>query len=406
MTDTTLRAPTLGHGFGPPTAVADPAPHESPLSPLPERTLRIAMIGSRGIPARYSGIESVVEVVGAGLADRGHDVTVYCWREGRSSPVTHRHVRLRYLRAPAVPGLGAFAHSLMSTLHALTQGYDVIHYHALGPGLFSVIPKFLTRARIVTTVHGRDDQRAKWGKAAQALLRLGAWVSARTPHTTLVVSEELRRGYRDEFERNVVVVPNSIEIDDGPTDALDELGIEAGNYILTASRVVPEKRIEDVIVAHREASTRQPLVIMGGASGTESYVESLRQLVGPQQQVVFTGPIYGRDFDIIVRHARLFVSASELEGLPTTLIKAGLSEVPVLVSDIEAHREILRGTSNDRFVPVRDTASLASALDSALGASASQLRFESGALARDLADRFAADRAVALHELVYLRGTP
>ncbi len=102
------------------------------------RPLRIAMIGTRGVPARYSGVETVVEALGAALVERGHEVTVYCRRDGSARPAEHRGMRLRYV--PTVPGGGiaAFVHAFVATLDAIPRRYDVIHYHAVGPGLQAV----------------------------------------------------------------------------------------------------------------------------------------------------------------------------------------------------------------------------------------------------------------------------
>src|SRR5438874_6973552 len=136
------------------------------------------MIGQRGVPATFGGIEHHVEELGARLVERGHEVTVFC----RTNYVArglgqHRGMFLRPLPTVSTKHLDAFAHSALASVIAVGGPYDVVHYHALGPGLFAPIPRYLSRAKVVQTVHGLDDERAKWGPRASRLLRAGRWLS-------------------------------------------------------------------------------------------------------------------------------------------------------------------------------------------------------------------------------------
>ena len=152
--------------------------------------LRIAMIGTRGMPANYGGVETVVDVLARQLVLRGHDVTVFCRSEDyETQPPMIDGVHLVYLPASASSGAGAFIHALRAALHCIGRGFDIIHFHALGPGIMSVLARLLTRSTVAITVHGRDDKRDKWGRGARLLLRVAASISARVPHTTLVVSK-------------------------------------------------------------------------------------------------------------------------------------------------------------------------------------------------------------------------
>src|SRR5436305_15215198 len=150
--------------------------------------MRIAFIGTRGVPATFGGIEHHVEEVGSRLAARGHDVTVYC-RANYVPDGTSEHKGMRLARLPTVSSkrLDAIVHSALSTARALGQGYDVVHFHALGPGVLTPVPRYASRARVVQTVHGLDDERAKWGPGARAMLRGGSWLSAHVPDATVAV---------------------------------------------------------------------------------------------------------------------------------------------------------------------------------------------------------------------------
>ena len=372
------------------------------------RRLKIAMIGTRGMPAQYGGVETVVDVLARQLAARGHDVTVFCRSEDyERHPPMLDGVKLVYLPASSSPGVGAMIHALRAAFYCVGRGFDIIHFHALGPGLLSIIARLLTRATVVMTVHGRDDRRDKWGRGARAVLRIAASVSARVPHATFVVSRALADDYADQFGRATTVVPNSVNaiepVPPGPT--LERFGLEPGRYLVSVGRLVPEKAPHDLIAARRRAMTDFPLVLVGGAAGTEGYVDHLRELAGDNGDVVMTGPLYGRELAEILTNAGVFVTGSTLEGLPTALIEAGRAGLAVIASDIAPHREILDcadGGDGRRTYPVGDVDALAESM-TLVARNIEVERFGAKQLAAELDERYAPPVTAAVHEAGYLR---
>src|SRR5436309_10069267 len=173
--------------------------------------MRVAFIGTRGVPATFGGIEHHVEEVGSRLAARGHDVTVYC-RANYVPEGTREHKGMHVARLPTVSSkrLDAIVHSALSTVRAVRRGYDIVHFHALGPGVMTPVSQYASRARVVQTVHGLDDERAKWGSGARALLRGGGWLSARVPDATVVVSRTLADHYLVKYGRPTTYIPNGV----------------------------------------------------------------------------------------------------------------------------------------------------------------------------------------------------
>ena len=165
--------------------------------------MRIAMIGQRGIPATFGGVEHHVEELGSRLAERGHQVTVYSRSNYTSERQTiYRGMRPRYLPTVSSKHLDAIVHSTLSTVDAMLADADIVHYHAVGPGLPAVLPRYLSGAKVVLTVHGLDAERAKWSRSAQLVLRFGQWMSARVPDATIVVSRDLAHHFRDRYGRS------------------------------------------------------------------------------------------------------------------------------------------------------------------------------------------------------------
>jgi glycosyltransferase involved in cell wall biosynthesis len=308
------------------------------------RRLRIAMIGQRGVPATFGGIEHHVEELGARLVERGHEVTVFC----RSNYVHQTDTEHRGMRLARVPTIGtkhldAFAHSAASTLAAMRSSYDVVHYHALGPGLFAFAPRFASRARVALTVHGLDYQRAKWGKGARGVLRTAGWLSARVPDVTVTVSKALTEHYRNHYNREAVYIPNGVvPISPRPRTALeDSLHLNGKQYVLFVGRLVPEKLPDLLIKAFGRIRGDLHLVFAGGTSFTNDYVKSLKMLAASDPRIIFTGYIFGEALEALYTNASAFVLPSELEGLPLTLLEAAASGTPIVASDIAPHVEIV-----------------------------------------------------------------
>lgn len=369
-----------------------------------DRPSKIAMIGSRGMPAKYGGVEKVVDVAARELARRGHDVTVFCRRgDYDERPPMVGGVHCVYLWSPATTGLAALIHSTLATIWALPRRYDVIHYHALGPGLMAIVPRVLTGARIVQTVHGRDDKRAKWGRFPQKILGIGARSSATVPHVTMVVSNHLAKEYRDEFDRDTIVVPNATGAAPSaePGACLEQFGLEAGRYVVSIGRIVPEKAPHELVSAFVGTDLDTKLVIVGGSAGTDDYARTIKGSARGDDRVLFTGPIYGDDLAELLNGAAIFCTASHLEGLPTALIEAGRTATPCLASDIEPHLEILgRERPGRRTFRTGDGDHLVEKLGAML-ADLDGERAGAQTLASGLERRFSVARAADVHERAY-----
>ncbi len=307
--------------------------------------MRIAMIGQQGIPARHGGVEKAVEELSARLAERGHEVHVFNrWTPGRKLR-RHRGIRIRYVPAFGGKYLGNLTQSVMGTAAAAVGGYDIVHFHALGPCLASPIARMRPHSRVVVTLQGRDDQRAKWSKPAKVILGLAAWMSANVPHGGIAVSKMLQREFADEFGVDTTHIPNGVSAPGAPApvqeDPLERFGLEPGRYLLNVGRLVPEKAIDHLLAAFPNVPGDVRLAIVGGSSHTDEYQDKLAALAAKDPRIVLTGPIYGAEKDRIFRNALGYVMPSLLEGLPLALLEAISYGLPVVVSDIEPHLEVV-----------------------------------------------------------------
>jgi glycosyltransferase involved in cell wall biosynthesis len=307
----------------------------------PERRLglRIAFIGGRGVISKYSGIETYYEEVGKRLAAKGHEVTVYC--RTYFTPQIRQHNGMRVVRLPTIRSkhLETVVHTLLSTLHVLTQPYDLVHYHALGPALFSFIPRLVGKKTVVT-VQGLDWQRKKWGCLASAVLRLGERAAVQLPTATMVVSETLQSYYRGRYIAKTFYVPNGGVLRElGMPMKIFDWDLEPGKYILFLGRLSPEKGCHLLVQAYEQLDTEMKLVLAGASSYCDEYSRKLLGHAG--ERIKILDWVAGDALDELLTNAALFVLPSDLEGLSLALLDAMGAGLCVLASDVPENREVV-----------------------------------------------------------------
>jgi glycosyltransferase involved in cell wall biosynthesis len=366
--------------------------------------IRIAFIGQRGVPAGEGGIERHVEELGARLAARGHEVTVYCRRNYLSDrPAMHRGMRLRHLPTISTKSLDFIAHTALSTLLAMPGRPDIIHYHAIGSALVAPLPRVASRSGIVLTVHGLDQDRAKWNGPGRVMLRVAAGLSASVPHATITVSQALADHYRDRYGREATYIPNGAPAAErrSPSRMAERLGLREGRYFLFVGRLVPEKRPDLLVRAFRRLPGDIRLVIAGSSGFTDGYAASVAALAAADPRVVMAGGVYGEDLAELYSNAAAFVLPSSLEGLPITLLEAAAHSAPVIVSDIPPHVEVV-GTDGpgSHLVASGDETALTAAMAAALADPEAE-RLGADALRRRVVQRYSWEVAAASTELIY-----
>ncbi len=298
--------------------------------------------------------------------------------------------------------LDAIGHSGLSTVFTLNSSFDVVHYHALGPGLIAPVARALSGATVIQTIHGLDNDRNKWGGFAQRVLGLAAWMSARVPDHTIVVSEALQAHYQQRYGREAACIPNGVERGvTASADLLEKFGLKPSKYVLFVGRLVPEKAPDLLIRAFSKLDTSARLVIAGGSSFTDGYVQQLTQLAAKDDRVVMPGYVYGQDLAALYSHAGAFVLPSALEGLPLTLLEAAGHGTPIVASDIPPHREVLRADGvGHRLVREGDEDALAIAIAGTLHAG-STARTSAKRMREDVLRRYDWDAAADTTEAVY-----
>ena len=326
------------------------------------------MIGQKGYPPIHGGIERHTAELARRLGPLGFDVDIYSRPHYSDLDGPTDIPGVTVLRRPSVPTkhLDAITHTCLASVDVLRRPVDIVHYHALGPGLLAWVPRWLGGRATVVTVHGLDWARDKWGPLARSVLKLGERASARVPHRTIVVSRALRDHYLKVHQAATDYIPNGITPPVYRTvDVLRAEGLPE-QFVLFAARLVPEKGCHLLLEAHaslpRELRQAYPLLIAGDAGFTDAYATDLQRRA--HAEVRFLGYVHGTILEALFSHAEVLVLPSSLEGLSITLLEGLGYGRCCLTSDIAPNVEAAAG--NAVTFPSGDAVALGSALEALL----------------------------------------
>jgi glycosyltransferase involved in cell wall biosynthesis len=315
---------------------------------MPVKPLKIAFIGARGVIGTYSGIETYYEEVGSRLVGRGHSVTAYCRSYFTPDVPTHRGITIRRLPCLRSKHLETLSHSILSTLDTLGRRFDIIQYHAIGSSPLALVPRALGRTTVVS-VRGLDWQRAKWGRFARAVLRFCESASVRCPNATVVVSRTLQQHYLATHGREPFVIPNAVvPAEPRPAERIKQYGLEKDGYLLFAGRISPEKGLHTLLEALRPLATEKKLVLAGGSSYSDNYIENLRR--SAWDNVLLLGKVDRETVGELFSNCYAFVLPSVMEGLSIALLEALSYGSCIIATDIPENLEVI-GSAGLTFPP-------------------------------------------------------
>lgn len=307
--------------------------------------MKIAILGTRGVPARYSGFETCAEELGSRLAKRGHDVTVYC----RNQYLDYPHSTYKGMKLVKIPTLknkylDSMVHTFISCLHAVPRRYDIIFMMIVGNAPTAIVPK-LARQKVVLNVDGLDWKREKWPTAAKKFIQWTEWVATWLPDEIVTDSRVVEQYYKNRYKSGSIYIPYGSEVSPlppGPT--LQKFGLEPRRYVLFVGRLVPENCAHHVVQAFnrvRLTSGNEDMkcVIVGDAPYAEEYIAQLKADAGPN--VVFTGYCFGEGYRELGSNAYAFVESSGVGGTHPALLEAMGMGNCVVVNGTEENLETI-----------------------------------------------------------------
>lgn len=283
--------------------------------------MKIAILGTRGIPANYGGFETFAEQLGTRMAARGHEITVY-GRKHYSTTVRRSYNGVNLVILPTIRHkyFDTVIHTLLSALHAMVQGYDVILICNAANSIFAILPRLFGTPTLVN-VDGLERKRKKWNWLGRTYYLLSEWLSTFMPTRIVTDALVIQDYYATRYGKESAMIAYGAEVARrAAPEKLERFGLMPNHYVLYVSRLEPENNAHLVIDAYERVKTDMPLVIVGGAPYAAEYIAQLKSTRDPR--VKFTGFVFGEDYRALQQNAYCYVHATEVGGTHPALIEA------------------------------------------------------------------------------------
>ncbi len=298
--------------------------------------MRIALLGTRGIPANYGGFETFAEELSVRLVERGHQVTVYCRQLNRDAE--YRGVRLRHLPTIRHKYFDTVAHTGLSTLDLLFRRFDVVLYCNAANAIFTLAPRMVGMPAALN-VDGVERHRKKWNVVAKAYYRLSEWIATWSASKVVTDAQSIRQYYFESYGKKSTFIPYGAEVGAvKEANLVCNLGLQPGKYVLYVSRLEPENNALLVRQSFERVNSEFNLVIVGGAPYADVYIEEVKKTADPR--ILFPGAIYGEGYRQLQSHCHVYVQATEVGGTHPALIEAMGRGAMVLYLDNPENREV------------------------------------------------------------------
>jgi glycosyltransferase involved in cell wall biosynthesis len=284
--------------------------------------MRIAILGTRGIPANYGGFETFAEHLSTRLAARGHDVTVYC-RAHYTSPreLEFQGVRLKVLPTIRHKYFDTIVHSFLSALHSVPRRYDAALICNAANAPFASILR-LTGTPVALNVDGLEHKRKKWNSIARRYYLLAERLATILPNETVTDARVIQEYYLARYRVASTMIAYGAEVERRPDPSVRRWRVEPNRYVLYVSRLEPENNAHLVIEAFKRVRTAHKLLIVGDAPYARDYIADLKARARRDRRIIFTGFVFGRDYRALQQNAYCYVHATEVGGTHPALLEA------------------------------------------------------------------------------------
>jgi glycosyltransferase involved in cell wall biosynthesis len=285
--------------------------------------MRIAILGTRGIPASYGGFETFAEHLSTRLVARGHEVTVYC-RAHYVSPrqLEYHGVRLKVLPTIRHKYFDTVIHGFLSALHAVPGRFDVALICNAANAPFAPILRF-TGTPVAINVDGLEHKRKKWGLLGRRYYKLAEYLSTVLPNVMVTDAQVIQDYYLVRHNAPSTMIAYGSEVERRPDrETVRKWRVEPNRYVLYVSRLEPENNAHLVIEAFKKVRTAYRLLVVGDAPYAEDYISDLKARARGDKRIVFTGFVFGQDYRALQQNAYCYVHATEVGGTHPALLEA------------------------------------------------------------------------------------
>lgn len=306
--------------------------------------MKIAFLGTRGIPARYGGFETFVEAISTRMAARGHSVHVY----GRKRAWTlksgvYQGVRVTYLPTVKTKYWDTLSHTFIATLHVIWTDAEIVYYCNAINSIFMFLPRLFGK-KVVINVNGLEWKRKKWNWLGKLAYRVSEWIATLFAHAIISDSRRIKLYYLKKFRKDTVFISYGANSETLPVAdknrILEDFSLVQRKYFLYVSRLEPENNAHLFIKAYEQTKTDMPFVIVGDASYRSSYARWLRST--KDTRIKFLGFVYGDHYRALVANAYVYFHGNEVGGTNPALLEAMAAGNCVIAIGVGFNREVIK----------------------------------------------------------------
>jgi len=304
--------------------------------------VKIAILGTRGIPANYGGFETFAEELSVRLVKDGLSVTVY----GRSGYIDKKYdngyykgIHIKVLPSIKSKYFDTVSHTFLSILNVAVKKYDIILICNAANSIFSLIPRIFGK-KVVVNVDGIERLRKKWNILGRWWYFSGEIFSCIFPNAIVTDARVIRDYYLRRYRKKSYFIPYGANINKtGNAGLLKQYNLKKNDYFLYVSRLEPENNAHIVIKAFEHVETDKKLVIVGDAPYSKEYIKKLKESKDPR--IIFTGYVYGEGYKEFQSYAYCYIHATEVGGTHPALIEAMGSGNCVIANETPENIEVV-----------------------------------------------------------------
>ncbi len=303
--------------------------------------MKIAILGTRGIPSNYGGFESFAEELSSRLVKKGHEVIVYC-RKGNSSYNQNFYKGVKLIILPTIRHkyFDTVAHTFLSVWHVSFSDVEIVYICNVINAIFAVVPMIFGK-KVIINVDGLEWKRTKWNKIGKIAYRISERIATVFSHIIISDSKAIQAYYKERFNKDTYFVPYGAERKtvDKAEEILKGLALKPRKYFLYVSRLEPENNAHLFIKAYEQVKTDYPLVIVGSAPYSHAYIKQLKTT--KDKRIRFLGPIYGNGYYALQENAYVYFHGNEVGGTNPALLEAMVYGNCIIANGVPFNREVL-----------------------------------------------------------------
>lgn len=309
--------------------------------------MKIAILGTKGIPNNYGGFEQFAENISVVLVRLGHQVTVYNPHFHSYNELTFKGVQIKKIFSPEkqIGASANFIYDFLCLKDALNKDFDIIlecGYHSNAPSYYLIRNKHCPV--LITNMDGLEWKRSKWGKATKWLIKKLELLAIKKSDYLISDNIGIQQYYRKEYGVDSFYIAYGADLVlEYSVSFLDKYSLKPGEYLLLIARLEPENNIELILDSYTKSELNYPFLVIGNCE--TKYGRFLRNKF-VDNRVRFIGGIYDMPLlNSLRKYALGYFHGHSVGGTNPSLLEAMASQAFIIAHDNEFNKCVLQSNA-------------------------------------------------------------